>query len=372
MSQLKKSKPITPGVRHKVKRVGVISGDQSVPKGLVKGMRKSGGRNHQGRITCWHHGGGNKVRGRRVTSMKPLEVGKIRGIQFDPTRWSPIALVECVSLVGESQMGSQVLQGSIVSGSISNGQGLRVGGLGSIKLSGDVLSNAFIGLGDVLSDDLGNGVVHKDSSFKGMVDLIRESSFTKEGVNKDGSNCYSYLRYITAGEGMKVGDILACCVSGMELSGNYRTQRMDVPIGTSVYDIRPLSDSSMHLVCAPGCSAVVLRQDVGFTRLRMPSGEERRFNSSGLCSLGLVGCKDHQLEVVGKAGITRARGIRPTVRGCAMNPVDHPHGGRTKGGRHDVTPWAKIAKGQPTRDKKKGLGLIVKTVRQVNRLLMSK
>ena len=193
------------------------------------------------------------------------------------------------------------------------------------------------------------------------------------------SNADGAWSYIVAGEGLTVGTVLrrASDKDDQDLAQNTRCRRRSVPVGLTVYDLAVMASdvgSSREylrstLVKSAGTCAAVLRHDetrgpAGMTRLRLPSGEERWFPSSSYASLGKVAAEDHRLEVLGNAGSRRRRGIRPTVRGCAMNPVDHPHGGRTKGGRHDVTPWAKIAKGQPTRSRDERPVFVVKTSRQ--------
>ena len=104
-----------------------------------------------------------------------------------------------------------------------------------------------------------------------------------------------------------------------------------------------------------GAKARVQRKTETEAWLTLPSGAVRRFSLRCRATLGSVGGEDHHLEVIGKAGKNRHRSIRPTVRGCAMNPVDHPHGGRTRGGRPTMTPWSRVAKGQPTRKKESAL-----------------
>jgi len=152
-----------------------------------------------------------------------------------------------------------------------------------------------------------------------------------------------------------------------EIGPNVRCRRSLIPMGTLIYDLArdPLHPQRSTRVKTAGSSARVLRHEDQRqrTRIRLPSGEERRVPESAYATIGQVAAKDHRLESIGKAGTRRRCGIRPTVRGCAMNPIDHPHGGRTKGGRHDVTPWAKIAKGQPTRMDRHRSSFVVKTSR---------
>jgi len=204
------------------------------------------------------------------------------------------------------------------------------------------------------------------------------------GSSTDSTDCNEEPRwqYIVAGEGLRVGTVLRRHgdENDMDLGVNTRCRRLSIPVGLTVYDvavcqIRPdgrHADHRVHRstrVKTAGASARVVRHDEErrMTRVRLPSGEERWRANTSYATLGKVAAGDHRLEKIGKAGTRRRQGIRPTVRGCAMNPIDHPHGGRTKGGRHDVTPWAKIAKGQPTRRKDQRSVFVVKTAREARR-----
>jgi len=341
---LKKCLPITPGVRHKVYLDGVNVGSQAVPKELVSGGRHSGGRNNQGQITCRHRGGGNKFLYREVSSLMVNERGVVRGIQWDPNREAPIALVE------------------VMYGRPGDMYGLK-DRRGALKTGDEVV------VADMLSW-LTSGSTEEEVSLAWEKTEVSGGPVKVDGFTDLGSVPVSKVvgslrwRYVLAGEGMQVGDVIGCFLGGVELGANQRALRAGMPVGTTVYDIGRAGAKSQW-VKTPGTRARILRQEPHGTMVRMPSGEVRWLVYGSFGTVGSVGAKDHMLEVRGKAGIRRRKGIRPTVRGCAMNPIDHPHGGRTKGGRHDVTPWAKVAKGQPTRSPKKALGLIVKTSRQV-------
>jgi len=126
----------------------------------------------------------------------------------------------------------------------------------------------------------------------------------------------------------------------------------DVSVGTSVYNLELSPRGGGKRVRAAGAHARVQRKTEEEAFIRLPSGQVRRFSLRCRATVGAVGGEDHHLEVIGKAGKMRHRSVRPTVRGCAMNPVDHPHGGRTRGGRPSMTPWSRVAKGQPTRKKR--------------------
>ena len=115
---------------------------------------------------------------------------------------------------------------------------------------------------------------------------------------------------------------------------------------------------------------MLFRSEGSYAQVRLRSGEVRRIHIECRATIGEVSNEEHSLRQYGKAGAIRWKGIRPTVRGVAMNPVDHPHGGgegRTKGGRHPVTPWGKPTKGKPTRKNKRTETLIIKTRRKRKR-----
>jgi large subunit ribosomal protein L2 len=132
-----------------------------------------------------------------------------------------------------------------------------------------------------------------------------------------------------------------------------------VPLGTAVHNIELRPGSGGKVARAAGQQAVVSNRESGYALIKMPSGEIRRFHENCFCTIGQVGNRDHMNEVSGKAGRTRWKGVRPTVRGMCMNPVDHPNGGgegksKSGGGRqHLKSPWGHT-KGQRTRPKRKG------------------
>lgn len=129
-----------------------------------------------------------------------------------------------------------------------------------------------------------------------------------------------------------------------------------LPLGSYVHNISFSLDGLSSIARAGGTFAQLIAKDSKFCRLRLRSGEERNFLGATIVTLGVVSNPLHRFKVLGKAGRSRWLGRRPSVRGVAMNPVDHPHGGgegKTSGGRPSVTPWGKVAKGQPTRKKSK-------------------
>lgn len=180
---------------------------------------------------------------------------------------------------------------------------------------------------------------------------------------------WSVFAYVIAGEAMNLGDRVTCEIGPDYVNANQRTLLSFFHIGASVYELGWSWAKKAQWIKAPGTSGTVMAHDVrtsGLTRtlVQLPSGEQRWFDGDHtLASFGSVVAQDAFQMMEGKAGRTRAKGVRPTVRGVAMNPVDHPHGGRTKGGRHDVTPWARTAKGRPTVRKTVKWKIIVKSRR---------
>jgi large subunit ribosomal protein L2 len=169
-------------------------------------------------------------------------------------------------------------------------------------------------------------------------------------------------RYIIAPKGVSAG---AQLVSGAEApikAGNTLPLR-NVPVGTTVHCIEMLPGKGAQLARSAGAAAQLLAREGSYAQLRLRSGEIRKVHVDCRATIGEVGNEEHNLESLGKAGRKRWRGVRPTVRGVAMNPIDHPHGGgegRTSGGRHPVSPWAVPTKGFKTRRNKRTQVMIVR------------
>ena len=169
-------------------------------------------------------------------------------------------------------------------------------------------------------------------------------------------------RYIIAPNGISTGDQL---MSGTEASihvGNCMPLR-NMPLGTTVHCIELKPGKGAQLARSAGAAVQLVAKEGQHATLRLRSGEMRKVPIECRATLGEVGNQEHSLRSLGKAGAKRWRGVRPTVRGVAMNPVDHPHGGgegRTSGGRHPVTPWGVPTKGKKTRSNKRTDRLIVR------------
>ncbi|MBL8468907.1 50S ribosomal protein L2 [Methyloversatilis discipulorum] len=175
--------------------------------------------------------------------------------------------------------------------------------------------------------------------------------------------CYAdgERRYIIAPKGMVVGQQV---VSGSEApikSGNALPLR-NIPVGSTVHCIEMTPGKGAQLARAAGTSVQLLAREGSYAQLRLRSGEIRRVHVECRATIGEVGNEENNLRKLGKAGATRWRGVRPTVRGTVMNPIDHPHGGgegRTGEGRVPVSPWGQPTKGYRTRSNKRTSNMIV-------------
>lgn len=263
---MKSFKPTTPGRRGTkgINYRNVLT--RSKPeKSLTKGIRRTAGRNSQGRITVRHKGGGHKRRFRDIDFLynKKGVPATIESVEYDPNR------------------------------------------------------SGFIGL----------------------------------ALYKDGER-----RYVLLPQGVNVGSTFLVAEDATIKVGN-RTVLACIPVGSFVYNVELKRDGGAKLARSAGNYAQVVAQDAGHTHLKMPSSEVRKVSSGGWASIGEVSNGEHRLKVIGKAGRSRWLGKRPTVRGMAMNPVDHPMGGGEARGRgrrkRRKTPWGKIAYGVKTRRPKK-------------------
>jgi large subunit ribosomal protein L2 len=263
---LKSFKPVTPSNRYKMWPTYEEITKKQPEKSLTQPLKKSGGRNNQGRITCRHIGGGHKRKYRLIDFKRRRHdvPAKVVAVEYDPNRTCRIALVEY----------------------------------------------------------------------------------------KDGQKSY-----ILCPVGLAVGATVEAGQNVAPTPGNAMPLK-SVPLGTAVHNIELRPGSGGKVARAAGQQAVVSNREGGYALVKMPSGEIRRFHENCFCTIGQVGNRDHMNEVSGKAGRTRWKGVRPTVRGMCMNPVDHPNGGgegksKSGGGRqHLKSPWGHV-KGQRTRKKHK-------------------
>ena len=169
-------------------------------------------------------------------------------------------------------------------------------------------------------------------------------------------------RYVIAPKGLKRGEYIE---SGSDVAikpGNALPIK-NIPVGTTIHCIELRPGKGAQMARSAGASAQLLAREGQYATLRLRSGEMRKVLADCRATVGEVGNAENSLRSLGKAGATRWRGKRPTVRGVAMNPVDHPHGGgegRTSGGRHPVTPWGVKTKGKKTRHNKRTDKLIIR------------
>jgi len=261
---LKKYKPTSPG-----RRFMSVSSFEEVTKSrpeksLTEPLKKTGGRNNNGRITTRHQGGGHKRR-YRVVDFKRVKDGvpaKVAAIEYDPNRSARIALLHYAD-----------------------------------GAKSYILAPA----------------------------RIRVGATVESGPTAD----------------IKPGNALPL---------------VNIPTGTMVHNVELKPGQGGKMARSAGSSVQLVAKDAGYAVLRVPSGEMRRVLVSCRATVGQVGNTDHENQSIGKAGRNRWLGKRPGVRGSAMNPVDHPHGGgegKSKGGRHPVTPWGVPTLGKRTRRKHK-------------------
>ena len=268
---IKIHKPTSPGLRfHKSSTFEEISADRP-EKSLVRALKKSGGRNTNGRMTIRHRGGGHKRR-YRIIDFKRNKDGipaRVATIEYDPNRSANIALLHYA----------------------------------------------------------------------------------------DGEK-----RYILATLGLKVGDTLVSG-PGSEIKPGNALPLRDIPMGTQVHNIELNVGHGGQIVRSAGNYAQLMAKEGKYAQVKLPSGEVRMISLACKATIGQVGNIGHMGISLGKAGRSKWKGRRSHVRGVAMNPVDHPHGGgegKSSGGRHPVTPWGVPTKGYKTRIKKDSDKLIIK------------
>lgn len=171
------------------------------------------------------------------------------------------------------------------------------------------------------------------------------------------------LAYILAPQRLAVGDVVVSGEKADIKPGNALPLK-NIPVGTIIHNVEMKEGKGGQIARAAGAFVQLVGKDGGYAQLKLRSGELRMVRAECMATIGAVSNPDHQNVVVGKAGRSRWLGKRPVVRGVAMNPVDHPHGGgegRTSGGRHPVTPWGKCTKGKKTRSSKKNNKMILRS-----------
>jgi large subunit ribosomal protein L2 len=267
---VKKFRPTTPSLRYKT-----VSSFKEITKSkpersLLEPLKRSGGRNNQGRMTVRHRGGGHKRMYRRIDFRRDKRdmAARVAAIEYDPNRSARIALLHY----------------------------------------------------------------------------------------EDGEK-----RYILAPDKLEIGDtVMAGENAGISVGNALPLRR--IPLGMTIHNIELRRGAGGKLVRGAGGSAQLMAREGKYAHVRLPSGEVRLVDSECYATLGQVGNLEHESIALGKAGRQRWLGKRPTTRGVAMNPVDHPMGGgesKSSGGRHPCSPWGKPAKGGKTRRKKRSDRLIV-------------
>lgn len=266
-----KVKPTSPGRRSVVKVVNpdLHKGAPYAP--LLESQSRNAGRNHNGRITVRHQGGGHKQHYRLVDFRRNKDgiPAKIERLEYDPNRSAHLALL-----------------------------------------------------------------------------------------------CYAdgERRYVIAFKGATVGQQLVSGSDSPIKAGNTLPLR-NIPVGTTIHCVEMMPGKGAQLARSAGTSIQLLAREGAYAQLRLRSGEIRRVHVDCKATIGEVGNSEHSLRSIGKAGAMRWRGVRPTVRGVVMNPVDHPHGGgegKTAAGRHPVSPWGQQTKGYRTRRNKRTQNMVVR------------
>lgn len=176
--------------------------------------------------------------------------------------------------------------------------------------------------------------------------------------------CYAdgERRYIIAPRGLAIGALVQSGPDAPIKPGNVLSLR-HIPVGSTIHCVEMFPGKGAQLGRSAGAAIQYVAREGAYATLRLRSGETRRVLADCRATIGEVGNEENNLRALGKAGASRWRGIRPTVRGTAMNPVDHPHGGgegRTKGGRHPCTPWGVSTKGHKTRHNKRTRPFIIR------------
>lgn len=173
-------------------------------------------------------------------------------------------------------------------------------------------------------------------------------------------------RYIIAPRGLSAGSKVSSGIDVAIAPGNSLSLR-NIPVGTTIHCVEMKIGKGAQLARSAGTYAQLVAREGDYATIRLRSGEMRKIHSDCRATIGQVCNSEHNLQKLGKAGATRWRGVRPTVRGVVMNPVDHPHGGgegRTSGGRHPVSPWGQPTKGYKTRKNKRTDTFIVRDRRR--------
>ena len=221
--------------------------------------------------------------------------------------------------------------------------------------------------------DIGRDAVRGPDGGKNVLEIARYGNRDREGVLGEHSVHMEHdgalllyadgeRKYIIAAKGLEAGVELMSGLSAPIRPGNCMPIK-SIPVGSVIHCVELKPGKGAQIARSAGTSVQLVAREGRFAIIRLRSGETRRIPVECRATLGEVGNSEHALRSLGKAGATRWRGVRPTVRGVAMNPVDHPHGGgegRTSGGRHPVSPWGQPTKGHKTRKNKRTSNMIIR------------
>lgn len=199
-------------------------------------------------------------------------------------------------------------------------------------------------------------VSYSRAKLSGIVESVEYDPYRSSNIARVFSTRDNLHFYILAPEGLERGHYVESQLNKIEL--NFKIGNLfflkDLPLGVFVHNVAFSRDEKKSVARSAGCGAQIISKDETHCRLRLSSGEHRLFSLTTKATLGTLSNPSHKHVCLGKAGRARWLNKRPSVRGVAMNPVDHPHGGgegKTSGGRPSVTPWGKLTKGQPTAKK---------------------
>uniref|UniRef100_A0ACD5UID9 Uncharacterized protein n=1 Tax=Avena sativa TaxID=4498 RepID=A0ACD5UID9_AVESA len=295
-----------------------------IAKTLVKaltGKTVTAGRNSSGRITSFHRGGGHKRSLREIDFKRDTSsVGIVERIEYDPNRSSRIALVRWIEGVGQKDASYKVDRAPV--NYILASHQMEVG---SMVVNSDSSKPSTTGsLRPAQNAD----------SFLRFQELFRKAHENAEGT--DEANAAITAAPLPPADLLDLNSKVGNC---MPLA--------DIRMGTWIHSIECRPGQGAQLVRAAGTYAKVIKESASQCLVRLPSGAEKLIDSRCRATIGIVSNPSHGAQELRKAGHSRWLGWRPVVRGVAMNPVDHPHGGgegRTKGGRPSVSPWGKPTK----------------------------
>lgn len=206
--------------------------------------------------------------------------------------------------------------------------------------------------------DFKRSKLHMDAIVETIEYDPNRTAFIARLLYKDGQR-----HYMLASHKLKVGQRVRSSSEQIDVKSGNAMPLTKIPLGSFIYNVEMRPGGGGKIARSAGCKCQLIARNRGYAQMKMPSGEIRRIPEKCMATIGVVSNGDHSNRKIGKAGRKRNMGIRPTVRGVVMNPVDHPHGGgegRTSGGRHPVSPWAKPTKGYKTRSNKRTDKFIIK------------